>query len=270
MKTTLNISVDTAMLSLVTAKLKNSELARLFRALATCAAASDDSGREEAEQYLNTSGLRLAFALLSPPIDDARERTATLRANGARGGRPRKNASQPSENSESSENPLVSIKKTKKETLSPTPPLKEKIKKNINITLSPHACETATVPVSLQVLEWEELEERMLQEQPWLDQLCMTRHIPQQDMAMYIMDFVAYLRERDLRETLTHAKVHFVNQLPYIIKQYKTNNNHENNPKFITDPVTRREYERESRRKEVCCAIAELATQSQRPAVDPF
>ena len=277
MKTTLNITLDTNALALVTAKLENDELARLMRALTACACGEDGG------QFLNTSGLRLAFALLSPPIAQSVKRIATLRANGAKGGRPRKNPVLDAVETQNLASPvsatsgfeLVSTKKSKKEDLSPTPPIEEKTKKNNIITLSPPApedtqkCTTGTV-----LVVHDELQELMLQEQPWLDELCMTRRISRQDMAMYIMDFVNYLRERDLRETLPRAKVHFVNQLPYIIKRYKTNlnneKNHENTQKFITDPVARRQFERESRRQEVCRAIAGLAAQSQQPVVNLF
>lgn len=280
MKTTLNISVDTGLLALVATSLKSGELGRLFKALAAHACG------EDAEQHLDNSGLRLAFALLSPSIDEARQRLETLRANGAKGGRPRKNSEPATAQADaelpSTASPVDMAKKTKKETLSPTPPIKEKIKKNNNITLSQGGCASETDKPSTgcatlaptAVLEWEDLQERMLQEQPWLQQLCMTRRINEADMAVYIMDFIAYLRERDLRESLPHAKVHFVNQLPYIIKQYKTNQNHETYSKtrqgFIADPVARREYEREARRQEVYQAIAEVAAEAQRPAVDPF
>ena len=180
MKTTLNITLDTDALTLATAHLDNDELARLMRALTACALG------EEGGQYLTTSGLRLAFALLSPPIAQSVKRVATLRANGAKGGRPRKqpvpaavesqNPASPSQ--ESAGFPLVSSKKSKKEDLSPTPPIEEKNKKNNIITLSQSACaseekqDKTTVPVSRTVvLEWEELQRQMLQEQPWLDEL---------------------------------------------------------------------------------------------------
>ena len=131
MNTRLNISLDTGTLALVTASLKNGELARLMRALAACACG------EDGEQYLNTSGLRIAFALLSPPIAQSVKRVTTLRANGAKGGRPRRNqppvvspvGDNDSENAEISENfgfPLVSAKKSKKEDLPPTPELHPK------------------------------------------------------------------------------------------------------------------------------------------------
>lgn len=134
---------------------------------------------------------------------------------------------------------------------------------------------TAVKPAVAVLPELDDLQEQLLNEQPWLDELCMSRHISPQDMAMYIMDFIAYLRERDQRESLSRAKVHFVNQLPYIIKIYKTNNNHENrisktNQEFIADPVARRRFEQECRRQEVCRAIAEVTAASQRPAVLPF
>jgi len=77
--------VEPADLMMVTAALNNGELARLFRALAARMAG------EEVEPFINTSGLRLAFAILSPTVDESMQRLATNRANGARGGRPRKN-----------------------------------------------------------------------------------------------------------------------------------------------------------------------------------
>ena len=278
MNATLNISIDTAMLALVTSSLNDEELARLTRALVACACG------EEAEPFLNTSGLHIAFALLSPPITQSMQRIITLRANGAKGGRPRKHPKPTAEAIEptdlvSTNNGLVSSKKSKKEDLSPTPPIEEKNKKNKNITPSQSACareaepSQTTLAVTRPELEpppLEELQEQMLREQPWFDELCMSRRISQQDMAMYLMDFIKYLREQDARETLPHAKAHFVNQLPYIIKIYKTNQNHDNNQKFITDRVARREFERESRRQEVCDALTELAAKSGQPAIDPF
>jgi len=281
MNATLNISIDTAMLALVTSSLNDEELARLTRALVACACG------EEAEPFLNTSGLHIAFALLSPPITQSMQRIITLRANGAKGGRPRKHPKPTAEASEPSDSVstkpavasgLVSSKKSKKEDLSPTPPIEEKNKKNKNITPSQSACAIEAEPGQTTLAAsrpetappLEELQEQMLREQPWFDELCLSRRISQQDMAMYLMDFIKYLREQDARETLPHAKAHFVNQLPYIIKIYKTNQNHENNQKFITDRVARREFERESRRQEVCVALTELAAQSQQPAIDPF
>ena len=277
MTTALNISIEPELMATIAGALKNAELGRLMRAVSAC------MNGEEAEtgQLLNSSGLRLAFSLLQPAIAEAKQRLATNRANGARGGRPRKH---PLPDKEAAK--PVSTKKSKKEDLSPTPPIEEKNKKNNNITLSPPACadetdetnETneKTVALSLtEVPELETLQEQLLKEQPWLDELCTRRRIGQQDMAMYIMDFIAYLRERDQRETLSRAKVHFVNQLPYIIKIYKTKNNHETRnaktyQEYIADPVARRRAERESRRQEVCHAIAEVAAEGQCPAVVPF
>ena len=279
MKKTLNIDIDPAIMATVAATLKPGELGRLFCALAA------RMGGADADQYLNNSGLRLAFALLSPAIDESLQRQALNRANGAKGGRPRKhqppappptvlNISENSENSESPGFPLVSTKKSQKEYLPPTPPIEEKIKKKIILTPSQSACaseEKWTIPASQVVLEWEDLQRQMLHEQPWLNELCMSRCIRAEEMKLYVADFIKYLRERDLKETLPHAKAHFVNQLPYIIKIYKSNqDNHENSQKFIADPVARRQSERESRRQAVCRAIAGLATSSQQPASNPF
>jgi len=264
MKSTLNIMLEPATMMLVAANLKNAELGRLYQALAAHLTG------EDARQFLTNSGLRLAFALLRPSIDESLERLATNRLNGAKGGRPRKRpvaheaAVSPDETEEKP------TKKSKKEDLSPTPPIEEKNKKNNNI-ISPSLGAGAREDKSVvTVPSLEELQEQMLMEQPWFDQLCMSRRISQQDMAMYVMDFIKYLREQDVRETLPHAKAHFVNQLPYIIKIYKTNNNHENSQKFIADPVARRKFERESRRQEVCRAIAELEEQAQHPVEPPF
>ena len=286
MTTALNISIEPTLMATITSALNNAELGRLMRALT---AGMGDS-QDDASQWLNNSGLRLAYALLRPAIDEAKQRLATNRANGARGGRPRKHpqpvaageqdVATPVKNAKSSK--PVSTKKSKKEDLSPTPPLEEKNKKNI--TLSPHVRademdemerKSPTVSQTVVVPDLDSLQEQLLREQPWLDELCMSRHISQQDMATYIMDFIAYLRERDLRESLSQAKAHFVNQLPYIIKIYKTNNNHENqfsktSQEFIADPVARRQSERESRYQEACRAIAEVTAEGQRPAIIPF
>ena len=288
MKTTFNITLDADTLALAVTQLNNDELGRLMRALEACARG------EDGEQYLNTSGLRIAFALMSPPVARRAKRFATLRANGAKGGRPRKQPVDPVETQNlashrvstvevgspvpaASGSPLVSTKKSKKEDLPPTPPIEEKIKKNNIITPSHSACAGegkgghSSVPVTHVVPELEELQRQMLHEQPWLEQLCMTRRIRAEDMALYIADYIKFLRERDLRKTLPHAKAHFVNQLPYIIKIYKSHqDNHENSQKFIADPVARRQSERESRRQAVCRAIAGLAAQGQQPACRPF
>jgi hypothetical protein len=85
MKNTLNIMVDIDDLALVTAVLKPGELGRLLKALAAHMA-----GKEDIEQYLSNSGVRLAFAMLRPSIDESLQRLATNRVNGVKGGRPRR------------------------------------------------------------------------------------------------------------------------------------------------------------------------------------
>ncbi len=278
MTTALNISIEPQLMATIAASLKPAELGRLLRALT----ASMGEGEGDLGGLLNNSGLRLAFALLQPAVADAKTRLATNRANGARGGRPRKT---PLPVGAESAKP-VTAPKSKKEDLSPTPPIEEKNKNNNKLTLSPHVParvngrekkETAGAAAAplVDVPELEQLQQQLLNEQPWLDELCMSRSIAPGDMATYVTDFITYLRERDLRETLQRAKVHFVNQLPYIVGIYRTKQKHENkhsktHQEFIADPVARRQSERESRRQEVCRAIAEVAAECQRPAVVPF
>lgn len=128
MKKTLNIEFDPAMMMLVGAHLKAAELGRLFRALAAHMAG------EDAGQHLTNSALRLAFALLGPAIDESLERLATNRANGAKGGRPRKQPL-PVQVAASAVTEAEPTKKSKKEDLPPAPPIEEKNKKIILLLL---------------------------------------------------------------------------------------------------------------------------------------
>ena len=281
MRNILNMKFNIDTYELVLTTLKDSEIAKLSRALFA------HQRQDDPHRFLTSSGLRLAYALLVRDLDAMAQRQATLRANGARGGRPRKHPAA------KSVNPVSSVKSVppapqnqtkpneKKEDLPPTPPIEEKKEENNNFSLSTrersHDQEkrdetTATLP---RMPELPELQQQMLHEQPWLEQLCMSRGISARDMAMYVTDFIRYLRERDARETLQQAKVHFVNQLPYIINIYKNRLNDEKqhsikHQEFIADPVARREFERESRRQAACRAIARLAAAGQRPAVIPF
>ena len=128
MKSTLNIAINTDLMALVQTSLLPDELASLFSALTALMTG------EDASQHLNTSGLKLAFALLSSPIGTSLKRRATNRANGARGGRPRKREVQEAETSTAPPTTMGSVwvtaKKSKKEDLPPTPPIEEKNKKN--------------------------------------------------------------------------------------------------------------------------------------------
>lgn len=114
MKTTIDISIDTAKLALVVSSLENKDLGLLLRALVASACG------EDASPFLNTSGVIIAYGLLSPSITHNLQRITTLRANGAKGGRPRKLPSEPTEKTK--KNQTETIKKSKKEDLSPTPP----------------------------------------------------------------------------------------------------------------------------------------------------
>ena len=115
-------------MALVQTSLQPDELASLFSALTALMTG------EDATQHLNTSGLRLAFSLLSSPIGTSLKRRATNRANGAKGGRPRKQRAPAAEVQAPTGDTLgyasVTAKKSKKEDLPPTPPIEEKNKKN--------------------------------------------------------------------------------------------------------------------------------------------
>lgn len=131
MRNILNMKFNIDTYELVLTTLKDSEIAKLSRALFA------HQRQDDPHRFLTSSGLRLAYALLVRDLDAMAQRQATLRANGARGGRPRKH---PAANSVT---PVSSVKSVppvpqnqtkpneKKEDLPPTPPIEEKNKKNI-------------------------------------------------------------------------------------------------------------------------------------------
>lgn len=128
MKTTITAQFDPALWLAVTQTLKGSELRRLMMALAALMNGGDPM------EHINTSGLRLAYTLLSEPLVDSIERMERNRTNGAKGGRPRSSHCEDvSEPDVTGGSQWVSTKKSKKEDLSPTPPIEEKIKKNIPV-----------------------------------------------------------------------------------------------------------------------------------------
>ena len=127
MKSTIDISIDPAKLALVVSSLEDKDLGLLLRALVASACG------ENASPFLNTSGVIIAYGLLSPSITHNLQRITTLRDNGAKGGRPRKLPSEPTEKTK--KNQTETIKKAKKKTFPPHPLKKKKIKKYF-ITLS--------------------------------------------------------------------------------------------------------------------------------------
>lgn len=106
-----------------------------------------------------------------------------------------------------------------------------------------HACE-------------EDLATQMINEQPWFEQLCMSRRIDPQTMINLIHDFCSYLRDIDKKESLMEAKMHFVNQLPKQLQILKNGQTYNTN-----DPVTKRQYERNQRLQSVAARAAALASE---------
>ena len=205
MKSTLNVMIDPATMMLVAANLKNAELGRLYRALAAHLAG------EDASQFLTNSGLRLAFALLRPSIDESLERLATNRLNGAKGGRPRKRpaapeaAVSPDETNETEEKPT---KKSKKEDLSPTPPIEEKNKKN-----------NSAVDV-VDSREREDFEQEVLNNRLRVEQACMTLDITPDEYCQLVR---AVLSEWDYIGESDRSYKHLLNALRIKARDHNRN-----------------------------------------------
>lgn len=129
MKTTLTVQIDPSRWLAVSQALSDDELSLLVKALAALMCGGDPM------QYVTTSGLKISYALLSEPLADSIRRQQQNRVNGAKGGRPRTRRKTVDAGAESDKNDVglqrVSSKKSKKEDLSPTPPIEEKNKKNI-------------------------------------------------------------------------------------------------------------------------------------------
>lgn len=199
MKKTLNIEFDPAMMMLVGAHLKTAELGRLFRALAAHMAG------EDAGQHLTNSALRLAFALLGPAIDESLERLATNRANGAKGGRPRKQPL-PVQVAASAVTETEPTKKSKKEDLPPAPPIEEKNKKNNSPVV---VAEPRTR---------EELEQEIFNNDLKVEQACMSLGITPDE---YRQMARAVLNEWDFTEEGDRSYKHLLNSLRIKARQHK-------------------------------------------------
>lgn len=112
----------------------------------------------------------------------------------------------------------------------------------------------------------DDLAERMINEQPWFEQLCMSRRIDEQTMIGLIYDFCSYLQDIDKKETLMEAKIHFVNQLHKQIKLLKDGQQ----SNIITDPVAKRNFERSQRLRAVAERAAALTANGGRTEETPF
>lgn len=126
MKSLLTVQIDPSRWLTVSETLSDEELSLLVKALAALMCGGDPM------QYVTTSGLKIGYALLSEPLAASMHRQQQNRANGAKGGRPRKNRATETIGPDAAAGlQWVSSKKSKKEDLSPTPPIEEKNKKNI-------------------------------------------------------------------------------------------------------------------------------------------
>ena len=198
MKNTLNIMVDIDDLALVTAVLKPGELGRLLKALAAHMA-----GKEDIEQYLSNSGVRLAFAMLRPSIDESLQRLATNRVNGAKGGRPRRKSA-PEMTIPADETEEKPTKKSKKEDLPPTPPIEEKNKKNLVVDVDDSR-------------ENENFEKEILNNSLRVEQACMSLDITPDE---YRQMARAVLNDWEFTEENDRSYKHLLNSLRIKVREH--------------------------------------------------
>ena len=204
MKNMLNIMVDIDDLALVTAVLKPSELARLLKALAAHMA-----GKEDIEQYLSNSGVRLAFAMLRPSIDESLQRLATNRVNGAKGGRPRRKSA-PEMTIPADETEEKPTKKSKKEDLTPTPPIEEKNKKNLVVDV-------------VDSRENENFEKEILNNSLRVEQACMSLDITPDE---YRQMARAVLNDWEFTEESDRSYKHLLNSLRIKVREHSRQKRH--------------------------------------------
>ena len=198
MKNMLNIMVDIDDLALVTAVLKPGELGRLLKALAAHMA-----GKEDIEQYLSNSGVRLAFAMLRPSIDESLQRLATNRVNGAKGGRPRRKSA-PEMTIPADETEEKPTKKSKKEDLPPTPPIEEKNKKNLVVDVDDSR-------------ENENFEKEILNNSLRVEQACMSLDITPDE---YRQMARAVLNDWEFSEESDRSYKHLLNSLRIKVREH--------------------------------------------------
>ncbi len=222
MKNTINAQLDPALWAKVTQTLKGSELARLMRALAAL------MNGEDPTEHLNSTGLRLAYALLSEPILCSMERHERNRVNGAKGGRPRSNRTDETEEADADGDrglPWVRTKKSKKEDLPPTPPIEEKNKKNNIIAVD--------VVDSAQARE--QFRQEVLNNDLRTEQACMSLHI---DPGEYQALVGEVLNEWEFADEEDWSYKHLLNTLRIKVRTQSKHKDHEtryNTKRDITD-----------------------------------
>ena len=215
MKNTITAQFDPMLWARVTQALKCNELGRLMKALAALMEGGDPM------EHLNTSGLRLAYALLSEPLAGSMERQERNRVNGAKGGRPRSSRADDEEEGATERGlPSVPAKKSKKEELSPTPPIEEKIKKNNSAAVVDDA------------LTREQFRQEVLSNDLRTEQACMSLHI---DPAEYQALVGEVLNEWEFADEKEWSYKHLLNTLRIKVRDQKKHKNHETRIKTRCD-----------------------------------
>ena len=107
------------------------------------------------------------------------------------------------------------------------------------------------------------LQTELLNSPVWLETVAKNQGLTPPQLRELVVDFVNYLRNTLTVETLTEARIHFVNQLPQQLRRIQEQKNIR---KDGNNQTNRKENERARRADAYQAAIARLAAQSDRPA----
>ena len=207
MKSLLTVQIDPSRWLTVSEALSDDELSLLVKALAALMCDGNPM------QYVTTSGLKIGYSLLSEPITYSMRRQERNRANGAKGGRPRtrRNTSEVLDEDRDKTDwgsLWVSSKKSKKEDLSPTPPIEEKNQKN-----------NSAVDV-VDSREREDFEQEVLNNRLRVEQACMTLDITPDEYCQLVR---AVLSEWDYIGESDRSYKHLLNALRIKARDHNRN-----------------------------------------------